>query len=215
MTAKDRPCPSCGRMVWRHTTGVCKTCVRIPPTREAICSGCGSRFLAPRAGARGGAYRRTCSDACREATNRAGGRLGGSQPKRGKSPGACDNCGNWTAKGRNQFGRLCSSCAIARRRAYFHTKGAQRRGAKTQGPIDVTLSHEAHLMAAARRCPICKTKLVAAPYLPASKELDHIIPLHAGGTHTIGNVRIVCRSCNVRRPKDGSDYLGPIALWAT
>jgi 5-methylcytosine-specific restriction endonuclease McrA len=52
------------------------------------------------------------------------------------------------------------------------------------------------------------------PQLPNSKELDHIVPLGVGGTHTVGNVRIICRDCNLRRPKDGSDYVGPIALWA-
>jgi 5-methylcytosine-specific restriction endonuclease McrA len=56
--------------------------------------------------------------------------------------------------------------------------------------------------------------MIDEPYEPNSKELDHMIPLNAGGTHTIGNVRIICRSCNRQRPHDGSDYIGPVTLWA-
>jgi hypothetical protein len=48
-----------------------------------------------------------------------------------------------------------------------------------------------------------------------SKQLDHIIPIVLGGTHTIGNVRIICRTCNLSRPKDGSDLVGhQPTLWA-
>lgn len=35
-----------------------------------------------------------------------------------------------------------------------------------------------------------------------------------GGTHTHGNVRMVCRTCNLSRPKDSSDVVGQITLWA-
>ncbi|WP_176737962.1 HNH endonuclease [Micromonospora inyonensis] len=66
----------------------------------------------------------------------------------------------------------------------------------------------------ARRCPLCAVRMTDQPYLPASKELDHIVPLGVGGTHTIGNVRIICRACNLKRPKDGGDYAGPVTLFA-
>jgi hypothetical protein len=59
----------------------------------------------------------------------------------------------------------------------------------------------------------CGVKLTDIPFLPNSKELDHIIPLNIGGTHTIGNVRIICRKCNSSRPIDGSDYFGQLSLW--
>jgi 5-methylcytosine-specific restriction endonuclease McrA len=50
---------------------------------------------------------------------------------------------------------------------------------------------------------------------PNSKHLDHIIPVVMGGTHTMGNVRIICRTCNLSRPKDGSDLDGhQPTLWA-
>jgi hypothetical protein len=59
----------------------------------------------------------------------------------------------------------------------------------------------------------CGIELTDIPFLLNSKELDHIIPLNIGGTHTIGNVRIICRKCNSSRPKDGSDYFGQLSLW--
>lgn len=72
------------------------------------------------------------------------------------------------------------------------------------------------MRAKARRCPMpgCGVKLTDVPHLPNSKELDRIVPGHLGGTYTHGNVRIICRRCNQLRPKDGSDYLGPVTLWA-
>lgn len=96
--------------------------------------------------------------------------------------------------------------ARMRRKTYW-------RKAKTKRS-DFSAEAERQLRAKAKRCPLCAVRLLGQPYLPASKELDHMVPLNIGGTHTIGNVRIICRSCNVRRPKDGSDYTGPVTLFA-
>jgi len=79
---------------------------------------------------------------------------------------------------------------------------------------DLSREYVAALYRKVKHCPLCDVALTAEPFLPNSRELDHIIPLHAGGTHSIGNVRIICRSCNAARPKDGSDYTGPVTLWA-
>jgi hypothetical protein len=79
---------------------------------------------------------------------------------------------------------------------------------------DITARQEAEMRRKARNCPLCKVRMVSEPNLPASKELDHILPIAMGGTHTLGNVRIICRRCNQRRPKDGSDYTGQLTLWA-
>jgi HNH endonuclease len=66
----------------------------------------------------------------------------------------------------------------------------------------------------ARNCPLCSCRLSDEPGRPDSKHLDHIIPVSQGGTHTHGNTRITCATCNLRRPKNGSDYEGPVTLWA-
>lgn len=79
---------------------------------------------------------------------------------------------------------------------------------------DITPEYEVQLRRATKCCTLCSVELTDEPYLPNSKELDHIVPRGVGGTHTIGNVRIICRACNLRRPHDGSDYTGPVTLWA-
>lgn len=128
---------------------------------------------------------------------------------------ATQGCARPCSKGR----RYCGHCrharwpgdperAKARQRAKTHLR-------KTVGrQTDITLDYEQALRRKARRCPLCQVRMTGKPYLPTSKELDHIVPLNAGGTHTVGNVRIICRTCNLARPKDGSDYTGPVTLWA-
>lgn len=66
----------------------------------------------------------------------------------------------------------------------------------------------------AHKCPLCGVYLTDKPYFPNSKHLDHILPINQGGTHTHGNVRIICAGCNLSRPKDGSDFTGQLTLWA-
>lgn len=49
------------------------------------------------------------------------------------------------------------------------------------------------------RCHICKAKTrkrLRGTWEPKAPELDHIIPLAAGGTHTWDNVACACRRCN-------------------
>jgi hypothetical protein len=126
-----------------------------------------------------------------------------------------EDCQRPARKGNRHCGRCCHTLwpdnperAKARQRAKTHRRKAAGRQS------DVTLDYELELRRKVRRCPLCKVYLTSKPYLPNSKELDHMVPLNVGGTHTIGNVRIICRTCNLARPKDGSDYLGPVTLWA-
>jgi hypothetical protein len=49
------------------------------------------------------------------------------------------------------------------------------------------------------RCQLCKIKTprkLRGTYAPNAPELDHIIPLAAGGGHTYINTQCACRSCN-------------------
>ena len=79
---------------------------------------------------------------------------------------------------------------------------------------DITPEQEAAMRKRARKCPLCHVKLTSKHHLPSSKHLDHILPRNQGGTHTHGNVRIICQTCNLKRPKDGSDFTGQLTLWA-
>ena len=80
---------------------------------------------------------------------------------------------------------------------------------------DITPEQELAMRRKARQCPLCGVRMTGKAGLPNSKHLDHIIPICVGGTHTHGNTRIVCARCNHKRPDDGSDYSGPVTLWAT
>ncbi|WP_435585837.1 HNH endonuclease [Micromonospora aurantiaca (nom. illeg.)] len=127
-------------------------------------------------------------------------------------PRPCRDCG--TPSNRRGNIPLCESCAADRRRARSRTKCHRRRAASSL--TDITPAYERSLRAQSRHCaiPECAATLSDAPMQDNSKELDHIVPLNAGGTHTVGNVRIICRRCNRTRPKDGSDYVGQLTLWA-
>jgi hypothetical protein len=96
-----------------------------------------------------------------------------------------------------------------RRRLYSHARRTKERR------FDLTPAIEREMRRKARTCPLCDCRLLNTSLKPRSKELDHIIPVNVGGTTTIGNVRIICRLCNQKRPKDGSDVVGQVTLWAT
>lgn len=52
--------------------------------------------------------------------------------------------------------------------------------------------------------PICQ--ICGNPVLIRSElQIDHIIPLAEGGADAPHNVRVACKTCNIRRPKDGRD----------
>lgn len=139
-----------------------------------------------------------------------------SAPKRVKPPPTCTEPGcdrPYDARGlcKHHYAKVYGvEKRKARQRAKTHLRRAVGRY------TDITPEWEAALRDRTAHCPLCSVKLVNEPYRPASKELDHMIPLNplCGGTHTMGNVRITCRQCNGARPHDGSDYLGPVTLWA-
>jgi hypothetical protein len=132
-------------------------------------------------------------------------------------PTACrtDDCGNAPRNG-SPWCRACEEIkwprdvekARARSRRHTHLRKALTRR------FDLPVQEERRMRAAANRCPLCRVRLIDWPYQPASKELDHIVPLNVGDAHSIFNVRIICRSCNLRRPKDGSDVLA-VPLFAS
>lgn len=126
--------------------------------------------------------------------------------ERARSKGLCLNHYRQGNRGRWSDGNP------ERRKARERAKTHRRRAVGRYG--DVTSDHDRQLRVKAKRCPLCAIRMGDQPYLPTSKELDHIVPLGVGGTHTIGNVRIICRACNLKRPKDGSDYIGPVTLFA-
>jgi len=66
---------------------------------------------------------------------------------------------------------------------------------------DITNNYLIELLQKADECPLCKMSYKDK----SEKHIDHIIPICVGGCHKKENVRVICRTCNLRRPKDGRD----------
>lgn len=151
---------------------------------------------------------KSCSDLCRD-------------PFREIDYRGCIVCrglfvGRTADKGRR---KTCSSgCAAKHRRELSNARKRNREHLERSAYSDITPAQEMEMRRKARKCPMpgCGVRLTDKPGLPNSKHLDHIAPLNptVGGTHTHGNVRIICARCNLTRPKDGSDYTGQLTLWA-
>lgn len=120
----------------------------------------------------------------------------------------CGDCGEAFVRG--PFGRTnrCRSCGEMRRKAYQLRRTAARHAQVILG--DVAAGDVRRLLAAAVECPLCGVELERVPG-PRQAQVDHIVPLAVGGEHVRGNLRVICRSCNVRRPHDGSDVLEAVA----
>lgn len=206
------PCAGCGKLLWGGSTSLpagqrlCRECRRSVHEPAPSVQRCGKCKLALPIGAfaasshgRAGGWCRACFAAYHHARNqqaRAGGR----------ALHACTDCGQHTDRGATAYGRFCEACAIARRRTRDSRKVSKRR--TVLRVTDITAEFERGLRRNARACPLCLVELADEPGRPNSKQLDHIVPIVVGGTHTMANVRIICRTCNLGRPKDGSDLEG-------
>lgn len=61
------------------------------------------------------------------------------------------------------------------------------------------------------KCQICMEQLAAedrGTTKPLAPELDHVVPLGCGGSHTWANVQCACRACNLRK---GATLQQPLA----
>ena len=116
---------------------------------------------------------------------------------------SCVGCGGTIPEHRTRY--CTDQC---RNRADNYHKNHRRRNAARV--TDMTPELEQELRRKARKCPCCGVFMVSKPYTDRSKELNHRLGFDAGGTHTRSNVRIICRKCNLARPKDCSDI--PIQL---
>lgn len=103
-----------------------------------------------------------------------------------------------------EYSRTCVDCTArlrresesykAQKRKYKSARRALERGldAERIDPIEV-------LDADGWRCYICGVdtpRELRGTYEPNAPEVDHVIPLAAGGKHVRGNLRCACRSCN-------------------
>lgn len=154
----------------------------------------------------------TCSDACR---------LPAYAPV---LKGSCRQCGVSFVRTEDGASRyLCSeacreSASLAHketarrspsRRADKKLRRAIARGANGGEKIDPIKVFERD----AYRCGICgsrTSKGKRGTYHPKAPELDHIVPVSAGGLHTYSNVQCACRSCNISK---GASMWGQLHLF--
>jgi hypothetical protein len=80
---------------------------------------------------------------------------------------------------------------------------------------DITTEWLRNLYNDSHICPLCNNEMVEEPRKYLSKNLDHIIPINIGGTHTKDNVRVICARCNNARPRNGSDEIIKVILFLT
>jgi 5-methylcytosine-specific restriction endonuclease McrA len=135
-------------------------------------------------------------------------------------PRACVACLSVYTPNHPQSLTCSPACAKERKRTLRRNQARYRRelvALSADLPDFLTADRELAMRRKAKRCPMpgCGVELVDAPFLPNSKELDHIVPRVMGGAHTMSNTRVICRSCNVRRPDDGSDVVSQLDLFAT
>lgn len=129
----------------------------------------------------------------------------------------CRECG--TEFSRSEGGASRWTCSerckdnlmLKARRSSRASRKALERGAMRGDKIDPISVFERD----AWRCAVCgrKThKSKRGTYHDRAPELDHIIALANGGTHTWGNVQCACRACN--GAKGATDY-GQLTLFPT
>lgn len=99
-------------------------------------------------------------------------------------------------RGKLYCGPICRpNQAIEIKRAYRKKRKALERGAK----VGETVSPLKVFNQCGWKCQICG--VLTPPKLrgknkPTSPELDHIVPLSKGGSHSYENTQLLCRSCN-------------------
>lgn len=111
--------------------------------------------------------------------------------------------------------KCCSDECSRKKMAAYRRSRYRERYRLLAAASDVTVADEIAMRRKAKSCPLCGCQMTEEAG-PRQKQLDHIEPVCVGGTHTHGNVRIICRTCNLERPKDGSDLVDfQTTLWAT
>lgn len=103
---------------------------------------------------------------------------------------------------------------IVKRNRAVRNKNLMHRRRHAKRHSDLRPSDLRRLLSSRTYCPICRKRMTDERG-PHQKHIDHIVPMAIAGTHTLGNVRVICARCNVARPFDGSDLVGhQPTLWA-
>lgn len=153
--------------------------------RHVACSECGQE-----------SSKVTCSAACAtlRANRRARERYAVEQPLRAF---ACAECGRAVTPPLGNTRRAYCSEVCAKRsgkRANRKAERARRRSQQVE-PVNPTKVFDRD----GWKCQLCgksTPRKLRGKNLPNSPELDHIVPLAAGGEHSYRNTQCACRACN-------------------
>lgn len=133
----------------------------------------------------------------------------GTSPIQGPpEPRRC-GCGEYI---RRKWYDFCSVCSDARAKA---NKGAARKAGKLRrrGARVEPVNLRAVLERDGWRCRLCGRKTperLRGTFDPRAPEVDHIIPIAAGGEHAYRNTQCACRACNIAK---GAAPLGQMRLF--
>lgn len=97
--------------------------------------------------------------------------------------------------------RKRAEAVALRRRLYDQAKKSKRR-AMIKATSNLTSKFLEALWNSTDICELCNRLMERHGRYPWGRHLDHIIPLHAGGTHTEDNVRYIHAICNNKRPEN-------------
>lgn len=108
----------------------------------------------------------------------------------------CTRCSNLYTKYVSRDNGMCQSCTELIS-GYNHKK--RRRSIERKGD---SINPYAVLVQYAYTCAHCAIhtpKELRGTTHPQAPEIDHIIPLSKGGTHTHANIQLLCRQCNINK----------------
>lgn len=157
------------------------------------CTGCGKRFHQMRLG---GKY---CGETCRTAAYAW-------EP----SVRPCVACGeDFTA---DKWQRVCSEGCAAEVARKHRRVAKSRRRARLRGVKHDSIDPLKVFARDGWKCQLCGVSTpqrLRGTMQDRAPELDHVVPLAAGGSHTWGNVQCACRRCNNVK---GANPMGQLGL---
>jgi 5-methylcytosine-specific restriction endonuclease McrA len=169
---------------------------RVPRTFQASCPTCGRSFITSITNPAV-----MCSRTCVH-TSRVGVKVNGPLYEH-----ACGDCGSTFSTQRRKGNR----CRLCRKRYIQRVKQAVKRARR----MDARRESIDPLMVFTRdkwTCQLCgcaTPKKLRGKHVSSSPEIDHILPLSRGGSHTWDNVQCSCRACNQSKH---ARFLGQLRL---
>lgn len=137
---------------------------------------------------------------------------------------ACEDCGeSMLARRRGRWAQICQNCLAARlvsrkarvKRSPSHLARKRAAKARRRALVRGVVADRIDPFEVFERdhwtCKLCQVvtpRSLRGTYEPNAPELDHIIPLALGGTHTWGNVQCLCRQCNGNKGANAIGQLG-------